>query len=68
MSTKVIECMEKIQKINIISPYEKTVNILNRFVENELDHLLVMDGEKLVGIVTRVDIMKLLKVKMDLGK
>ena len=51
----------------IVTSRGKTNNALSWLVEHELEHLMVMDEGKLVGIVTRRDIMKLLKFKMDLG-
>lgn len=59
--------------VNPINPHavitfrEKTSSALARLGEYEFEHLIVMDKNKLVGIVTRRDIMKLLKLKMNLG-
>lgn len=59
-------CAEPITRDMIVSPREKTSNVLNRLIEHETTHLLVMDSDKLAGIITRVDIVKLLKLKMEL--
>lgn len=58
---------EPIRPDAVVSPRERTSNILSRLVEHELGHMLVMEEGRIIGIVTRVDVMKLLKVKMDLG-
>lgn len=60
-------CVEPIQPDAVVTPRERTSNVLNRFVEHEAGHILVMDNGRIAGIVTRVDVMKLLKLKMDLG-
>lgn len=61
-----VNCAEPITRDMIVSPREKTGSVLNRLLEHEMTHLLVMDNGQLVGIVTRIDVMKLLKLKMEL--
>lgn len=60
--------MRSIEPKEIVRSTEKTGNALSRLAEHELDHLLIMDGKKLIGIINRRDIMKLLRLKMDLGR
>ena len=62
-----LECVEPINNSEVISPNEKVIKNLNRLMEHNTAHLLVVKNEKIVGIVTRIDIMKLLKMKMNLG-
>jgi len=66
-TTLATECAEPISKDAIVSPREKVSSVLNRLLEHEITHLLVMEDDKIVGIITRVDIMKLLKFKMEFG-
>lgn len=61
-------CAEPISQNEIVSPNERTSNIFNRIIEHEFGHLLVVDKGEIIGIITRVDIMKLLKMKMNLEK
>jgi predicted transcriptional regulator len=65
--TPVSQCLEPIRREQIVSSREKVSNVLGKLLEHEITHLLVMENEKLVGIVTRIDIMKLLKFKMEFG-
>jgi Zn-dependent protease len=66
-TTLASECTEPIGKEAMVSPREKVSTILNRLLEHNITHLLVMEDDKIVGIITRIDIMKLLKFKMELG-
>lgn len=61
------DAVHPVNDYELISSREKTSSALGRLIEHEFEHLLVMDGDRLVGIVTRRDIMKLLRYKMDLG-
>ena len=63
----VSQCLEPVDPVTVVRTGEKTINILRRLAEHSKEHLLVMQGERIVGIITRVDIMKLLKMKVDLG-
>ncbi len=65
--SRAADCALPIDPHTIITPRERTENVLARLAEYELGRLLVMDKGKLVGIVTRQDVMKLLKLKMNLG-
>lgn len=60
--------VEPISPDSIVPPTERMSNILNHLMEHEIGHILVMDNGKLVGIVTRYDVMRLIKIKMDLGE
>lgn len=63
----VADCTQPVDPHAIVTPREGTQNVLTRFAEYDLGRLLVLDGGKLVGIVTRQDIMKLLKLRMNIG-
>lgn len=65
--TAVSDCIEPINADAVVSPRERTSNVLNRILEHELSHILVMEEGRIVGIITRMDVMKLLKLKVDLG-
>lgn len=57
---------EPINERLVISPYARISAVLSLLIERELDHMYVMEGGEIIGVVTRRDIMKLLKMKMDL--
>lgn len=65
--TLVKDAMRPVESYEIVRPKAKTSSVLSRFAEHELEHIFVMQKDVLFGIITRRDIMKLLKLKMDLG-
>jgi CBS domain-containing protein len=64
---RVRDIMMKASDIQVIGPEDEATNALNLLMRNELGRLPVVDGQKLVGIITRRDIMTLLMIKSDLG-
>lgn len=64
---RVGDIMMKASEIQAISPEEEALSALNLLMRNELGRLPVVERNKLVGIITRRDIMTLLMIKSDLG-
>ncbi|HEY7535552.1 MAG TPA: site-2 protease family protein [Thermodesulfobacteriota bacterium] len=64
---RVRDIMMKASDIQVIGSEDEATNALNLLMRNELGRLPVVDGQKLVGIITRRDIMTLLMIKSDLG-
>jgi CBS domain-containing protein len=64
---KVRDIMIKASEIQVLSPNEEASRALNLLMRNELGRIPVVDGKRLVGIITRRDIMTLLMIKSDLG-
>ena len=61
------QIIEPIDESMFINPNDEAVVALRIMAENDIGHLLVVDGEKdLVGIVTRADIVQLINVKSKL--
>jgi CBS domain-containing protein len=59
--------MIRAAEIQVISPEDEASSALSLLMRNELGRLPVVDGKKLVGLITRRDIMTLLMIKSDLG-
>ena len=66
-TTRVKDVMDKISPDAILSPEDNAMDALSRMINLDTGRVLVMDGGKLVGIITRRDIMKLMEFKADLG-
>ncbi len=64
---KVRDIMIKSSGIQVLGPNDEASSALNLLMRDELGRIPVVDGEKLVGIITRRDIMTLLMIKSDLG-
>jgi Zn-dependent protease/CBS domain-containing protein len=54
-------------EIKTLSPDDEALRAFNLLMKNELGRLPVVSREKLVGIITRRDIITLLTIKSDLG-
>ncbi len=68
-TTSIGEIMEPVEDDNVLHPEEEAVDCLNTMIRSEEQgRMPVVDDEnRLVGVVTRKDIMNLLKIKTDLG-
>lgn len=61
------DAMDKVIKDCFVSPDEDAGQALIRMAKCNIGHLLVVSDSKLVGLVTRSDIIRLIKVKTELG-
>jgi len=61
------EIMLKPNEFNILSPDEEAINATNLLMRDDLGRAAVVEGGKLVGIITRRDIMTFLHIRYDLG-
>ena len=58
--------MERSCEANSISPDEDPMQALSRMSQTGNSRLLVLEGDKLAGIITLKDILNFLSLKMDL--
>ena len=66
-TTLVRDVINKISPDAILSPEDNAMDALSRMIDLDTGRVLVMDDDKLIGIITRRDIMKLMEFKTDLG-
>jgi CBS domain-containing protein len=64
---RVGDIMVKASEIQLLSPDDEVLNAFNLLMRNELGRIPIVDGEKLVGIISRRDVMTFLMIKSDLG-
>ena len=69
-STQVRQVMDDVKEEMVLHPEDEAVDCLGRMVQSEEQGRMpvVDDNNDLVGIVTRRDIMNLLRIKTDLGE
>lgn len=60
------EVVEPLPKSHTIGPSEQAVDALMQMAKEETGHLLVIEDETLVGLVTRSDIIRLIRIKSEL--
>ncbi len=61
------DAMHKISPNAILHPDDNAMDAISRMIALDIGRVIVMDDGKLVGIITRRDIMKLMEFKEDLG-
>ena len=61
------DVMNKISPDIVLSPEDNAMDAFSRMINLDIGRVLVMDDGKLVGIITRRDIMRLMEFKADLG-
>jgi len=64
---RVEEIMHKELAMISVHPDEEAVEVLDQMVREGIGRMAVVEGNVLVGIITRRDIMHLLRIKTDLG-
>jgi Zn-dependent protease/predicted transcriptional regulator len=64
---QVRDIMTSVELVPSLKPTEDATEALARMVSDDLGHMPVIDNGRLVGIVSRRDIMNLFKIKSDLG-
>jgi predicted transcriptional regulator len=63
---RVAELSAVCSKENTVSADEQVLNALGRMNRTNASRLIVVDGDRLVGVITLKDIMKVLSLKADL--
>ena len=63
---KVADFTQPCSKENTISLHEDAVKVLSLMSSTQNSRLMVLDGDKLVGIVTLKDLLQFLALKIDL--
>jgi Zn-dependent protease/predicted transcriptional regulator len=64
---KVSEAMVPYERTATVSPTALAIDALQLMARNGVGRLVVMDGDKIAGMVTRGDLMKTMKARQDLG-
>ncbi|MBP7794963.1 MAG: site-2 protease family protein [Candidatus Saccharicenans sp.] len=64
---KVSEIMTPVNKVVSIRPEANGDEVLNSLVNNEVNQLPVLEGGRVVGIITRTDLLRILQLRTDLG-
>jgi CBS domain-containing protein len=61
------EAMHLVREENLVRPSDDLSDVFRKMAEEDKGHLPVVEEGRLVGIVTRHDIMTLIQLKTDLG-
>jgi Zn-dependent protease/predicted transcriptional regulator len=61
------QAMVPYERIVTISPTASAADAMRKMAKNQIGRLIVTDGDNILGIVTRGDLMKTIKTRQDLG-
>ena len=64
---RVSEAMVPYERTVTVSPTALAIDALQLMAKNGVGRLVVMDGDRIAGMVTRGDLMKTMKARQDLG-
>jgi Zn-dependent protease/predicted transcriptional regulator len=64
---RVSEAMVPYEKTFTVNPNALAIDALQMMARNGVGRLIVMDGDRIAGMVTRGDLMKTMKARQDLG-
>jgi len=63
----VLQAMHQVREENLVHPSDDLGSVFRKMAEEDKGHLPVVEDGRLVGIVTRHDIMTLIQLRTDLG-
>ena len=66
-TTPVWRAMHQVREENFVHPDDDLLSVFRKMTDADKGHLPVAHGGRLVGIVTRHDIMNLIQIKTDLA-
>jgi CBS domain-containing protein len=64
---RVSEAMVPFERTFTVGPNALAIDALQLMAKNGVGRLIVMDGDRIAGMVTRGDLMKTMKARQDLG-
>ncbi len=67
-ATPVRRAMHQVREANFVHPDDDLLSVFRKMMDADKGHLPVAQNDRLVGIVTRHDIMNLLQIKTDLAE
>ena len=65
-ATKVGDIVKPVSKREIINMDMEVADAIRKMSSNNLGHLVVMTGNKLIGLITKSDVMKFIKIRSEL--
>lgn len=65
-TTKVGDIVKSVSKKEIINMDMEVADAIRKMSSNNLGHLVVMTGNKLIGLITKSDVMKFIKIRSEL--
>ena len=65
---RVRDAMHRVQEANVVQADDDLLSVFRKMMSEDKGHLPVAEGGRLVGIVTRHDIMNLIQIKTDLAE
>lgn len=65
---RVADIMEPVSNTNVLSPAESAVEALKRMHKGGVSRFLVLQNDRLMGILTMRDVLNALAVRLDLGE
>jgi len=64
---RVSQAMVPFERTITVSPTTPAIDALQMMAKNGVGRLVVMDGDKIAGMITRGDLMKTMKARQELG-
>jgi Zn-dependent protease len=65
--TSVYRVMTPLERLHTVTPQEDATRVLELMSESDVNQVPVMDGKRLVGIVTRGDILRLIQIRRQVA-
>ncbi len=64
---RVEETMRPVGNGNVVHLDEDLVSVMRKMMQHRCDHLAVLDGDRLAGVISRDDMQRLFQIRSDLG-
>jgi len=66
--TTVGQAMTPVKEMKLVHPADEAVSVLERMNEEDIEQLPVVDGERVVGLITRDSLLHFIRIRSELGK
>ncbi len=66
-TTSVYRAMTPVERLRTVAPTESAARVLQMMGETDVNQVPVVDGRRLLGIVSRADILRLIQVRQAVG-
>lgn len=67
-TTQVKEIMTAVDKLKVARPDQEALSILEQMVENDINQMPVVREGKVIGLITRDNLTRFLRIRSELGR
>ena len=67
-TTQVKEIMTPVDKLKAAHPEQEALSILEQMIESDINQMPVVTGGRVIGLITRDNLLRFLRTRSELGR